>query len=83
MVTSGKSIKEVVEHAINVEGLEQDFNAKSTDIKAKNGGSFNGSFSKGPIPLAPISGVFICPVKSALQLSSGCLSGTTHHPSGQ
>lgn len=38
--------------------MKQDFYAKSLDKKVKKGGGFSGSFSKGPITLAPISGVF-------------------------
>lgn len=52
MVSYSKSFQEVAEHTKNVEGVKQDFYSKFVDKRAKKGSGFNGSFYKGPVPLA-------------------------------
>lgn len=76
MVTLGKSLKEMVEHAKNVEDVKREFYIKSMEKKSKKGEGFSGSFTKRSVPLVAVSREYSGRlVQSDMQVSSGVHMG--------
>ncbi|XP_059295585.1 uncharacterized protein LOC132048921 [Lycium ferocissimum] len=78
LVAAGASFQEVVEHVRVDEGIRQESHSKQAEKKARRGGNFSSSFSRGQSSQV-YSGR---PVQSAMQVSVGSPSGASHYSSG-
>ncbi|XP_059295504.1 uncharacterized protein LOC132048836 [Lycium ferocissimum] len=79
LVATGASFQEIVEHVRIVEGIRHESYTRQVEKKARKGGMFSNSFSRGQSSQV-YSGR---PVQSAMQVSAGGPSGANYQASGQ